>query len=234
MHSSVSMDDAPDLVDTAVWDAYGKNDFAGSGLEAAMKRHRFSEEQAEQFLDAIVNRTNVQTEDTQRMQFEPTDPGQTELDTVLNTLDELDSMASNVLETEYNHLVRWIKKNANDLAKEIKRGGAGQALEGVSPRDFLKRYAKQVEPEWTAGDNGDAESVAQAARHRGFIASFSEDNLLIANAATQHGFAYDPNAPNWEADVEHIRRITASKAVYETEWEATFNGVDDEAEEDNL
>lgn len=122
LEATVSMSEPDDLIDTAVWEAYGKDKYAGSGYEAAMRKWKFTEEQAENWMRALVQAINIQSEANEYHEFAAGNPDQHDLDTVLNTLNELDSLCSGKLEDEYNRLVDFVKSEGRHYAAVIKAG----------------------------------------------------------------------------------------------------------------
>lgn len=126
---SAEMDEPHDLIDTAVWEAYGKNKYAGSGYEAGMKKWKFApggeddlSKQCLHWMYVMADESGIDTHHTETISFPPGDQHQDDADRVLMTLQELSALCSGALEKEYRRLITYVRKNGREVAQAIKDG----------------------------------------------------------------------------------------------------------------
>ncbi len=121
---SCGMDNTNDLIDTAIWEAFGKNDYAGSGYEAMRKRYPgATDAQIERAIERIQDRTHgdiTMGDDNYAKSEKVIEIGSPEeaMEAIMATLQELAASSTRELKQRYQSLVNIIRDSMDNLMEE--------------------------------------------------------------------------------------------------------------------
>lgn len=99
---SQSMDDAPGLVDTAIWEAAGKNDVCSCGSDWLGKNGYDAQEEVDEIIDGYLEGRGEFCENAE-VECEPT------LDSIKAALDKAEGITGKLLQDTYEDLVDYMR-----------------------------------------------------------------------------------------------------------------------------
>lgn len=122
------MDETRSLIDTAIWDALGKNNFAGSGWDAIEKKYGLSED----LIDKLFEKIESYSCDPFGENLAPTNseegnsstsygelPVGSTFEQICDKLDELASKSRKELKDQYESLVQYMKDGLDEYVQEV-------------------------------------------------------------------------------------------------------------------
>jgi len=121
---SCGMDNTPDLIDTAIWEAFGGNEYAGSGDEAMRKRYpQATEAQIEEAISDLEARTHgyiTLGDDNYAGASKTVEIGSPEeaMEAIKEVIDELVDQAEQELEGRYQSLVKIIQDDMDGIMEQ--------------------------------------------------------------------------------------------------------------------
>ncbi len=120
---TISIDDSSDLIDTAIWNALGRNEYAGSGYDAMRKKYPgITDEQIDQVIDEMAMECGLGEENTSVRRSECN----ADQESILNTIDNITDDGVEELDTAVESIYEYVENNLDRVTQQV-RGNPNKA-----------------------------------------------------------------------------------------------------------